>query len=116
MFISWQTYESLQITTYSIIELVRFLLSKNVRYVFTEKFCQDPLENYFGRQRSMGRYRDNPNIQTFGYHDNTIRTAKTYKPISTGNSKDFSKIPFRVCNEPVNSRKKKPAKKETAES
>lgn len=56
MFISWQTYESLRITTYSVIELVRFLLSNNVQYVFTEKFCQDPLENYFGRQRSMGRY------------------------------------------------------------
>jgi len=47
MFISWQRHESLQITCFSIIDLIKFLLNNIVQYVFTERFCQDPLENYF---------------------------------------------------------------------
>ena len=42
-------------------------MSDNVPYVLTERFCQDPLENYFGRQRSMGARKDNPSIRDFGY-------------------------------------------------
>ena len=67
MFISWQTYQGIKITTLSIIEVVQYLLSNNVPYVLTERFCQDPLENYFGRQRSMGARKDNPSIRDFGY-------------------------------------------------
>ena len=49
MFIAWQTNEALQITTYSVINLVKYLLQHGVQYVLTERLCQDPLENYFGR-------------------------------------------------------------------
>ena len=45
MFSSWQTFEGLKITVHSIIEAVKFLLQHHVKYVLTEKFCQDPLEN-----------------------------------------------------------------------
>ena len=47
MFISSQTYEGLKITVHSVIELVTFLIMHKVSYVLTERFCQDPLENYF---------------------------------------------------------------------
>ena len=49
MFISSQTYEGLKITVNSIIEATQFLLQHQIKYVLTERFCQDPLENYFGR-------------------------------------------------------------------
>ena len=49
MSISQQTYEGLKISINSIIEGIQFLLPHQVRYVLTERFCQDPLENYFGR-------------------------------------------------------------------
>ena len=51
---------------------------KNVQYGFTERLCQDPPENYFGHQHSLGRRCDNPNIRTFGYQDNTIPTCKSF--------------------------------------
>ena len=70
--------------------------------------CQDPLENYFGRQRSLGRRRDNPNIRTFGDQDNTIRTSKIFKLIASGNSRDDFQQPFNICTEPVPCRKNKP--------
>eukprot|EP00112_Aurelia_sp_Birch-Aquarium-sp1_P016687 Seg3808.2 transcript_id=Seg3808.2/GoldUCD/mRNA.D3Y31 product="DNA transposase THAP9" pseudo=true protein_id=Seg3808.2/GoldUCD/D3Y31 len=82
MFISWQTYEGLQLTTHSVIELTKYLLSHGVPYVLTERFCQDPLENYFGRQRSMGRRKDNPSLRDFGFNDNSIRNQKMFHPIA----------------------------------
>ncbi|PFX13118.1 hypothetical protein AWC38_SpisGene22826 [Stylophora pistillata] len=36
MFISWQTYEGLQITSYSVVEAIKFLLNEGVEYVLTE--------------------------------------------------------------------------------
>lgn len=82
MFISWQTYEGIKITTQSVIELTKYLIQNGVSYVLTERFCQDPLENYFGRQRSMGRRKDNPTIRDFGFNDNTIRNQKIFYPIA----------------------------------
>ena len=61
---------------------VQFLLSHNVKYVLTERFCQDPIENYFGHQRSLGACKDNPPLNDFGYNDNTIRNQKIFLPIA----------------------------------
>ena len=51
-------------------------------YVLIERLCQDPLENYFGRQRPMGHRKDNPTLRDFGNNDNTIRTQKIFRPIA----------------------------------
>ena len=83
MFISRQTCEGLKITTHSIVECTRYLLCNKVcNYVLTEKFCQDPLENYFGRQRAMGARKDNPNLRDVGYNDNSIRNQKVFRPLA----------------------------------
>ena len=42
-FISWQTHAALIITTHSSIDLIKYLLNHQVKYVLTERFCQDPL-------------------------------------------------------------------------
>ena len=47
-------HEGFKITVNSIIEAVQFLYQHEASYVLTERFCQDPLENYFGYQRSLG--------------------------------------------------------------
>ena len=51
IFLSWQTFEGFEITTYSVIEVVKFLLSEGMEFVLTERFCQDPIEEYFGNQQ-----------------------------------------------------------------
>ena len=76
MFISWQTYEGLKISVNSIIEATQFLLWHQVKYVLTECFCQDPLENWFGRQRSLGSRKDNPSMVDFGYNNNALLETK----------------------------------------
>ena len=48
-----------------------------MEFVFTESFCQDPLEEYFGKQRQLGRRNDNPDIHKFGYNSNTIKIQRS---------------------------------------
>ena len=105
MFISSQTYEGVKITVHSVIELVKFLIMHKVSYVLTERFCQDPLENYFGKQRSSGARKDNPSIYNFGYNDDTVRNQKVFKPIATGNVGD-EHINLEIDTGPVPCRKK----------
>ena len=92
-------------TEQSVIELVKFLIIHKVLYVLTERFCRDPLENYFGKQRSSGALKDNPSLYDFGYNGNTIRNQKVFKPIATGNVRD-EHINFEIDAEPVPCRKK----------
>ena len=82
MFISWQTHEGLKITCNAITQAIKYLLEKGVGYVLPECFCQDPLENYYGTQRSLGRRKDNPTVQMVGYNDNAIRNMKHFPPIA----------------------------------
>ena len=78
-----------------------------MRYVSTERFCQDPFENYFGRQRSLGVWEDNPSLRDFGYNDNSIQNQKIFELIS-GNVQGNGNIEF--SNEAILCRKKKTKK------
>lgn len=82
MFLSHQTYEGIKMTINSFKECVIFLLQHGVKYVLSERFCQDDLENYFGRQRAIGRRQDNPRVFDVGYNDNIIKTQYSIRPIS----------------------------------
>ena len=85
MFISQQTYRGLKITVSSIVQVVQFLLSEGMEYVLSERFCQDLLEEYFGRQRERGRFNDNPTLQAFGYNDLTLAVQRNIAPVVKGN-------------------------------
>ena len=86
MFIPSQTYEGLCISVFSLVDTVKYLLQSGAEFVLTERFNQDVLEEYFGRQRSHGRYNTNPNINQFGYNSNTIRLQRSVVPVK-GNTK-----------------------------
>ena len=89
MFVSWQTYEGLQITCHALVECTKYLLNKGVKYILTENFNQDDLENYFGRQRAIGSRRDNPSVRDVGYNDNVIKSQFSVAPL--GNVKAVNK-------------------------
>ena len=84
----------------SVTELVKFLVMHKVSYVSTKRFCQHPIENYFGKQRSSGAHKKNPFLYDFGYNDNTIRNQKVFKPIAIGNVRD-EYINFEIDTEPA---------------
>ena len=54
------------------------LLSEGVEFFFTERFCQDEIEEYFGNQRQLGRRSYNHDLQMSGYDDNAIRIQKMH--------------------------------------
>ena len=54
MFLSQQTYEGLKISVYSHVEAIKFLLENGFQHVLSERFMQDVLEDYFGRQQAKG--------------------------------------------------------------
>ena len=107
MFISQQTHEGLQISVHSIVGCCKFLLNEGFEYVLTERFCQDVLEEYFGRQRALGRRNDNPNLRNFGYNDNTLRIQRANTAVM-GNTRGAAKTKrawYAVSNSPVKKRK-----------
>ena len=85
MFISIQTFEGLQISVHSLIECTKFLLESGVKYVLTERFMQDCLEEYFGHQRERGRRSDNPDAVQFGYNDRILQVQRNAGLVSRGN-------------------------------
>ena len=112
MFLSWQTYEGYKITVHSVIEATKFLLQEGMEFVLTERFCQDPVEEYFGKQRKIGRRSDNPDIRMFGYINNTIRIQRSVS-CQSGNTrgrKDKRKAWQEVSDDKLRCRKVKRSK------
>ena len=66
--------EGLQITVHSFKEVCKYLLHNGVKFILSKWFCQDDLENYFGRQRAIGARKNNPSVKDVGYNDNTINS------------------------------------------
>lgn len=109
MFLSWQTYEGLQITAHSAVEATNFLQGEGMEYVLTERFCQDSVEEYFGNQRKLGRRSDNPDMRTFGYNNNTImvQRAVSCQSGNTRGRRDRDKAWVNISNDPVPKKKRK---------
>ena len=58
-------------TVHTFVEMARFLLKEpGVKFLLSERFCQDPVEAFFGHQRSKGGRNDNPTVKQFC--DNTV--------------------------------------------
>ena len=73
MLVNLQTNHCIQITVRSTVETVKFILQNGSKFILTERFYQDPVEEYFVIQRQLGRRYDNPDVAKFCYNDNTVR-------------------------------------------
>ena len=105
MFISQQTYKGLKLSVNAIIETVQFLLQHEVRLSVNRNVFSRSIRNYFGRQRSIGRRKDNPPISDFKHNDNSIRNQKVFRPI-VGNVRGIDETNIEFTNEPIPYRKK----------
>ena len=78
-------------TVLSFIEMGQKLLQvADVQYLLSERFSQDPLEEYFGHQRGRGGRSNNPTVQTFLHNNQALTTMKTISsigPVSKGNTR-----------------------------
>ena len=78
-------------------------------YVLKERLCQDPVEEFFGKQRQLGRRSDNPGINQFGYNSNAIRIERSIS-CQIGNTrgrKDRKRSWVHVTDEKLPCRKKR---------
>ncbi|XP_056007180.1 uncharacterized protein LOC125647649 [Ostrea edulis] len=104
MFISYQTHEGIIMTVKSFIE-ARYLLQQGVPYVLSNVFCQDPLEEHFGRHRGLGTHHDNPTIHQFGYQENQLRIQRSlaFNFVPKGNTagRTGEKRPIVITNSPL---------------
>ena len=86
MIISWETFQGLCITVYSIVLAAKVLLSRGVEYVFSERFCLYSPEGYFCDHKKLERRSDNPDIAQFGYNNKTIH-VQTQVFYTSGNNR-----------------------------
>jgi len=63
--LSKQTVFGWRMTIRTFMDLTKELLDEGARFVLSEKFSQDPLEEHFGRQRAAGGANENPNYYQF---------------------------------------------------
>ncbi|XP_041476452.1 uncharacterized protein LOC121424753 isoform X2 [Lytechinus variegatus] len=74
--ISKETRDGLRITVNSFVALTKELLVEDgVEYVLSEKFSQDPIEEYFSKQRHAGGSGDNPGIDQVANNMLTFQVA-----------------------------------------
>ncbi|XP_022107675.1 uncharacterized protein LOC110988468 [Acanthaster planci] len=77
MTLSRETVEGIKITVHSFVELGKHLLKQpGVQYLLSEKFCQDPLEEYFSKQRGAGGSNENPSVEQFGHNMLALHVAQ----------------------------------------
>lgn len=92
-------------------ELIPFIFTKipDVKFFFSEKLCQDPLESFFGNQRMHGGSNDNPNVATFLQGTVSIRAqgSASLQPLR-GNCTAFCNPELVVDETPL---KKRPRRK-----
>ena len=56
----------------------RFLLQQDgVKFLLSERFCQDPVEEFFSHQRSRGGHNDNPTVKQFLENTVSLRIQKS---------------------------------------
>ena len=60
-----------------IVEMAKFLLKDNKLFLLSERVSQDPLENYFGRQRARGGRNENPSLHQCLVNAAALRVQKS---------------------------------------
>ncbi|XP_071945700.1 uncharacterized protein [Antedon mediterranea] len=76
MCLSRETLDGLRITVNSFVKLTKELLATDgVDYVLSEKLNQDPLEEYFSKQRGCGGRNENPTVHQFQHNALTLQVA-----------------------------------------
>lgn len=98
----------------SFVEITRFLLANHEDglILLSERFCQDPLENYFGKQRARGGRNENPNLAQSLVNAAALRmqSSAALDPVR-GNCRRKRLLDINenkvICSEPLPKRKRK---------
>lgn len=98
-------------TVTSFIELLEYIFTfiPGVSVFLSNRLCQDPLENFFGRQRQRGRVNENPNVAEFTKNTQALRIVNSTCATVRGNCRGAAKRNehFEVENTPLDKPKRK---------
>ena len=88
MIISLYMYAFPNNAVLSFVEMAENLLAlEGAKFLLSERFSQDPVEEYFGKQRERGARNDNPTADGFLHNHQTLATLGTISigPLVKGN-------------------------------
>ena len=94
-------------TVNSFIEMTEYIFTiPGVKVFLSNRICQDPLENFFGRQRQRGRVNEHPNALEFIRNTQALRIINTEGATVRGNCRGVKKNkrkaePIMVENSPL---------------
>ena len=95
----------------SFVEITKYLLSEGKDlFILSERVSQDPLENYFGKQRARGGRNENPTVQQCVHNAAALRVQKSQAldPVRGNCSRKrllFHDEPPQIDNTPLPKRK-----------
>lgn len=105
-----QTLRGIEMSWKSFIGATTFLLRNGVNYINARVFCQDPLEQNFGRQRMAGGGSNNPNFQQYLHKQ---RGFSTIGALSAANKRGNTEV-VKEDDENVSSSEPLPKRKRTS--
>ena len=91
------------------VEMTEYLLKhEGVKFLLSERFCQDPVEEFFGNQRAKGGRCDNPTAKDFCDTTVSIRVQKTaaLHPLRGNCSKRQGERTIEIDSTPLKKRKR----------
>ena len=97
----------------SFVEMMEYIFTiPGVKVFLSNRICQDPLENFFGRQRQRGRVNENPTALDFIRNTQALRIVNIECATVRGNcrgekTKRKRQEPIMVENTPLVKRQKK---------
>ncbi|KAK3929248.1 Transposable element P transposase [Frankliniella fusca] len=106
--LSKSTLEGIQITVGGFTGAVRYMLEvQKAKFVNARVFNQDPLEQYFGKQRASLGGKHNPNVEEFDFTDEKISRIRDFNVRKrSGNTEAVNKL-LDVSDEPLPKKKSK---------
>ena len=77
------------IIAFSLPEIIKVLVTQeDVKFIYTVKFNQDPVEAFFGQQRARGQRNDNPSVKQFMENTQALMPQKS---LAIGGSSSISR-------------------------
>ena len=74
------TFVMFLIAVHSFMDLIKFIFTiPGVKSFLSERISQDPLEQFFGRQRQRGGVNENPTCQQFIHNNSALRMVNSIK-------------------------------------
>lgn len=101
MTLSDQTKEGIYITVNGFCGAVKYLLEIGAKFVMGRAFCQDPLEQYFGKQRASGGGRVNPTVSSLLNNDLKISIHRDLNVKRRSGNTEVFQTAMEVDNEPL---------------